>query len=449
MGRIGTLPRRLSSLWRRVSTASVHRSRSRERADHFEAIFEDAPIGVTLVSADGRILQVNPALSRMMGYTAEELRGRSFTSVVRNPDALQVLVQSCLSGERDGFEFERQISRPDGHRFWVQVNAVLVRAGDGTPTHFVAQVLDVDDRHAAAAQVAASEARFAALVEHGSDVIVVMDDYGRLQYASPALRTVLGLDPEERIGSLLQHDVHPDDLDMLVNGVGPTLKEGPGATARVEFRFRHADGTWRWLEATVSNQLANPAVAGHVINARDVTDRVLALERAAHQAAHDVLTGLPNRALLEDRMSQAMSAARRRGEQLAVLYLDLDHFKVVNDTFGHSAGDRLLTEAAARLQKVARSSDTVTRLGGDEFVVTGPVVDEAAAAALATRVCAAFSPPFDIDGQDVQVTASVGLAIANEDGGHVGLLATADRALYKAKSLGRNRWVADAQEDSL
>jgi len=410
--------------------------------EHFRAIFDGAPIGLALVSVDSRVLQVNPALSRILGYTAEELRAASLASIARKPFALRNAIQSCLAGERPGFEFERQYLRRDGRPVWIQVTVVLVRTADGTPAHFVVQVLDVDERHAAAERLAASEARFSAMVEHGNDLIVLMDDSGRLLYASPALQTMLGFDPEDRIGRLLQDDVHPEDLDTLIQVVGPTVSTVLGASARVEFRYRHADGSWRWLEATVTNQLSNPAVAGYVINARDVTDRVVALERAAHQAAHDVLTGLPNRALLEDRMNQAMSTARRRGQQLAALFVDLDHFKAVNDTLGHSAGDQLLTEAAARLQRLTRSSDTVTRLGGDEFVVTGVVADEAAAEALANRVCEAFVRPFDITGRTLSVTVSVGVAVTGDREDHVGLLDEADRALYKAKSLGRNQWVA-------
>ena len=406
------------------------------------AIFEDAPIGLALVSVSGRILRVNPALSRIIGYTAEELDGGSFAAIIREPDGLWSLMQSCLSGDRSGFELEKQYPRPDGRLVWIHVTVRLVRTSGGAPAHLVGMIVDVDERHAVAERIAASKARFSAMVEHGKDLIALLDARGRVLYASPALPAVLGHRPEDRIGVSFHESVHPEDLGRLMRDVRPTVVAKLGASARVELRYRHADGSWRWLEATITNQLANPAVSGYVLNARDVTDRVLAMERAAHQAAHDVLTGLPNRALLEDRMNQAMASAQRRGHQLAALFVDLDHFKAVNDTLGHGAGDELLTQAAARLQRVTRAADTVTRLGGDEFVVTGIVAGPAAAAALAHRVCEAFSPPFELGRHAVSVTVSVGVAITGERMTHVGLLDEADRALYRAKSLGRNQWAA-------
>jgi diguanylate cyclase (GGDEF)-like protein len=180
-----------------------------------------------------------------------------------------------------------------------------------------------------------------------------------------------------------------------------------------------------------------------VINTRDVTDRVLAFEAASHQAAHDALTGLPNRALLEDRMAQAASVATRHGEQLAALYVDVDHFKDINDTFGHAAGDLVLVEVAERLRRAARDDDTVARLGGDEFVLAGTVRHAAAAESLATRVCDAFDEPFPVhEWAKVPLTVSVGVATSGQCGGGVALLEAADRALYAAKSRGRDRWVA-------
>jgi diguanylate cyclase (GGDEF)-like protein len=185
----------------------------------------------------------------------------------------------------------------------------------------------------------------------------------------------------------------------------------------------------------------DPAVQGIVVNTRDVSEQVEALERLSHQATHDVLTGLANRALLDERLAQAESAAARRAEAVAALFIDIDHFKRVNDTCGHSCGDLLLTEVAARLQRVARSEDTIGRIGGDEFVLIATVDTEDAVDELAARTRAAFAEPFLLEGGAFRVTASIGAATTMCLDGQVGLLEAADTALYAAKARGRDCWV--------
>jgi diguanylate cyclase (GGDEF)-like protein/PAS domain S-box-containing protein len=427
----------------RWSRADLRR-RLRASEEQARMVFDVSPIGMALLSLDGRFIRVNRAMGRSVGYTEGELVGRTFETVRheadRAPDDDQV--ERCLAGEIDGYEIERRYRHRDGHEVFARLNVVLVRDGAGEPSHFLVQMLDVSDERAAAASLAASEARFTAMVEHGCDLIAIIDGGGELVYASPAYRTVLGYDPATLTGRPLHEDVHPDDVDGVVE-LGARLTGTPGGSVAAQFRFRHADGSWRWVEATMTNRLDDPAVAGFVINTRDVTDRVLALELAAHRAAHDALTGLPNRALLEDRMTQAEGAATRQGEQLAVLYVDVDHFKDVNDTFGHRTGDLVLTEVADRLRRAARDADTVARLGGDEFVVAGTVGHPTAAQALAARICAAFSEPFGVhEWARVPLTVSVGVATSGQYTGRLGLLDAADLALYEAKSQGRDRWVA-------
>ena len=183
-------------------------------------------------------------------------------------------------------------------------------------------------------------------------------------------------------------------------------------------------------------------MGGFVTNTRDVTERVLAAERLAHLAAHDPLTGLANRLLLDDRIVQARAAAIRHDEVLAALFVDIDHFKQVNDQHGHGTGDLLLAEVARRLRSAARADDTVIRLGGDEFVVLASVGDEDAASELAARVCSSFAEPFVLGELSIAITASVGVATTDDLVGDVDLLDAADVALYEAKAVGRNGWAA-------
>jgi diguanylate cyclase (GGDEF)-like protein len=233
-------------------------------------------------------------------------------------------------------------------------------------------------------------------------------------------------------------DVHPDDRAALARAERWTLAEG--ADYDVEFRIRAPDGAARWLaqkgRVVAADAAGRPLrVAGVVM---DVTERRRLQEALAHRATHDPLTDLPNRALFLDRLGHALARARRRAEAAAVLFVDLDDFKDVNDGLGHDAGDRLLVAVAARLRAALRAEDTVARLGGDEFAVLLEGVDRGVAVAAATRVVAALRAPFALDRRAARVGASVGIALGADGGAEpAALLRAADAALYRAKAGGR------------
>ncbi len=428
--------------WREAERAVAdHRLVTSE--DQFRVMFQAAPIGMALVSLDGRFLRVNPALCDLVGYSVDDLLDSTFQAITHADDLDLDLeqVRACLAGKIDGYAMEKRYVHRDGHEVWVELNVALARDASGAPLRFVSQIIDVRERREAEASLAASEARWAAMVEHGSDLIAVTDEVGRLVYASPAYSTLLGIDPESWLGKPLQDHIHPDDRDGVLE-IGADLATQPGASAVLEFRYSHADGSWRWVEATLTNRVDDPAVGGFVINTRDVTERVLAAEGLAHRATHDSLTGLPNRSLLEEHLNQLRGAAARHDEIVAALFVDVDHFKQVNDTFGHGTGDLLLVEVARRLVDAVRVSDVVFRLGGDEFVILASVRDEAAAHELASRACEAFTQPFVLGTQEITATSSVGVCTTGDVLGDADLLEAADMALYEAKAVGRNGWVA-------
>ncbi len=233
---------------------------------------------------------------------------------------------------------------------------------------------------------------YRALVQHGHDLIVVADADWHVQYVSPSVAVLLGFDAADLRGKPVPDGLHPDGTELARAAVG--------GSASGEVRIRHHDGTWRSFEGVISDLRDVPAIAGYVISIHDITEREAAAEELAHHATHDALTELPNRVLLLDRLDHALARAERVHSTVAVLFLDLDRFKIVNDSLGHHAGDELLQEAARRIRAVAREADTVARFGGDEFVLICEDVDGVEEAlAIAGRLTQQLEQPIRLEQQ--------------------------------------------------
>ncbi|WP_432546387.1 putative bifunctional diguanylate cyclase/phosphodiesterase [Kineococcus sp. SYSU DK004] len=274
---------------------------------------------------------------------------------------------------------------------------------------------------------------FRSLVRGSSDVIAVVDRTGRLSYVTPSVEQVLGHPPASLLGTRPVALLHPEDRGVFAVARDPRQP--------VLARARHRDGSWRWLETVTGDLTDDPAVVGTVLTTRDVSERLELEERLRQQAFHDPLTGLPNRALFMERLRAAEAVPASRGGGCAVLFLDLDNLKTVNDGLGHEAGDALLREVSDRVREAAGARGLAARLAGDEFAVllTGPGAAEEARRT-ADRVLAALREPVRLADRWVPTGVSIGLATAQEAAScGLGLLRAADVAMYAAKSAGKGR----------
>jgi diguanylate cyclase (GGDEF)-like protein/PAS domain S-box-containing protein len=285
-----------------------------------------------------------------------------------------------------------------------------------------------------------SEARFGSLVQHSSDLITVLDATGLVVYQSPSIERVLGYAPEELVGTRFERLLQPGEEGRLPHVLADPAAHAASGTEVLECGLRHADGGVRQFEVLYTDLLEDENVHGVVLNSRDVSERKAFEEQLAHQAFHDPVTNLANRALFVERVRHAVPRGRREGSRLAVIFMDLDDFKTINDSLGHAAGDSVLLEIAKRLDGSIRPSDTAARFGGDEFAVLLEDVGSAQDAAdTAERILESLAAPLLLEGKELFVRCSLGISIA--DGGSAAgadeLIRNADAAMYIAKRDGK------------
>jgi diguanylate cyclase (GGDEF)-like protein/PAS domain S-box-containing protein len=395
-----------------------------------ELAFAQLPVPAAVVDNHGRLIEVNRRCERSVGWTAEDF-GRDLTGLfVGSPEATAEVL-AILDGIADA----------------AATHQVTLHgpAGPRPATLSVSPLYDGEDRVGAvlviqpeaSGPLAEGAGSFRTLVQEASELIVVSDEEGTVRYVSPGMERILGFEPGHVVGWDPLELLHPDDSGLVVAAIASTLGL-PGPDGAVQCRARHRDGTWRWLEIIVTNLLDDPAVQGIVLNARDITERQEQQRQLEKRALHDSLTGLPNRALLHDRMIHALERLERDPDSTAAVFLlDLDDFKRINDTLGHDAGDRVLVATARRLRAVVRPHDTVARLGGDEFVVVCQDLDAEGAAAVGERIADAFAEPFHLGTSALRVTASIGSAIAERGNDADEILRRADMAMYHVKGTTR------------
>jgi diguanylate cyclase (GGDEF)-like protein/PAS domain S-box-containing protein len=425
-------------------------TRLRQSEGRLQALVRNSSDMIAVIDVRGMFTYVSPAAERLFGRPVDELLGGSPFPFIHPDDRDAVIATFTQAqdrpGEGDPVEFRVQL----GDGTWRMLEAVANNLlDDPAIAGLVVNARDATERHRAERELRDAQERFRSAFEHAPIGMALSAIDGRFFRVNRALARMLGRAEDELLGASMLGLTHPDDRPQLVEATDRLLA-GDVGTYQVEMRYLHVDGRAVWVGVSVS--LVRD-VAGQplymVSQAEDITERKASGERLAHQAIHDPLTGLPNRLLFVDRLRRALNDVDPQLHggvgpppgRVAVLFLDLDHFKVVNDSLGHSAGDRLLVAVADRLRAAIRPDDTVARFGGDEFTVlcTG-VPDETTARELAERVAAAVCRPVQLVEGEVFVTASVGIALS---GGELEtpetLLRNADSAMYGAKDHGRSR----------
>jgi diguanylate cyclase (GGDEF)-like protein/PAS domain S-box-containing protein len=582
-----------------------------EERTKLSEIVEHTSDGIAALDPDGTVSSWNPGFEEITGYRSADMVGSRGLARLRPRDVAGREVQlDRWADEQAAQPPVVEVLRPSGEACWLACSWTRVPAADGRPRRLILTSRDITkevELKRAEKALRDSAARFRALVQNSSHMVIVLDASGGITYASPAFRRMLGYREDARVGQNVFELIHPDDVVDVRARFGEHLA-GLAQSAGVGFRFLAADGTWRNIEALANNLLDDPAVGGVVFNCRDVTERTraegqlagqaqvldliardaplmetldalakvieaeasgarcailmlddvaetltvaaapslidvglheadglvlgpeagasgtaafrrepvisadvardplwresrqvalargiraawstpiiaadggpvhgvltvyfdeprrpgpaeegllelaahladIAIERShaqaqlAHQAAHDALTGLPNRVFFLDRIALALARTQRSRSSVAVLFLDLDRFKFINDSLGHDAGDRLLVALGKRLQEVIRPGDTVARFGGDEFtILCESIADEAHALAIAERVAQVATAPFPLNDAEVFVTMSIGIALASGSRSRPeSLVENADAAMYRAKARGGNR----------
>ena len=423
----------------------ITQQRAAERAlaeseQRFRTLAVASPAGVFSADFEGRLLYANDRLAEIFAMDGGEPDGwRWFDRV--DADSREPLLQVAAAVAAGGspVAIDVRLDADAGGR-WVRINVAAIVDGEHGG-RFVGTIDDVSAEVAARNELGLREAEYRVLAEHSGDCLSRHDLDGRYLYCSPASEGMLGYRPEEVIGRTAAEIglVHPNDAGP-VRSAADSIIDGEQTTATHAWRVLRPDGAVRWVETAfraVPDAHGNPYQL--VAVTRDVSARKDAENRLAHQALHDSLTGLPNRTLFRDRLEHALARAERHPGGVAVLFVDLDRFKLINDSFGHAAGDRLLCDVAARLRRALRPADTIARFGGDELTVLCEDLDgEAGARTIAQRIAALFEEPFAVEDGEAFLQASIGIALAGDDATPEDLIRDADAAMYRAKDRGRS-----------
>lgn len=432
------LKRLIPAIERELQAAQARRTHFQSE-QRFRATFEQAAVGIAHVGLDGRWLRVNNKLCIITGYSEEELLTHDRPSITYPDDMPDELdsMQQLLAGDVPSSTKEMRYTRKDRSLVWVNLTWSLTRTSTGEPDYFIEVIEDITKRKEATERLRL----FARIFDTINEGVVVTDASNNIMLVNPAFSAITGYSATEAIGKN-PRILHSGLMDKaFYDKMWQSIKKTGRWQGEITDRRKNGESYVEWLSiSTMKDERGE--FSHHIAVVSDISERKAAEERMVYIAQHDFLTGLPNRMMLHDRLTQAIAHAEREQRKVAVMFLDLDRFKAINDTLGHLTGDKLLQVVADRINSVARTSDTVSRLGGDEFAIMLPYIENADdIAMIALKLLASIAGPCVIDDNEIEVTTSIGISVFPEDGiDSESLIAHADAAMYQAKGNGRNNY---------
>ena len=441
-------------------------SAMRESEHHFRSLFELFSIGVCLCDAiTGQYVRVNKRFCQIVGYSAEELQTLTARDITQAQDyALQQeKIKAMLAGDISEYSVQKRYIRKDGSVVWADITCNALWSPLDTPTLHLAAVLDITDKkssdealHAAMERLAESEAQTRLILDSAGEGLYGLDCDGNSIFINPAALKMLGYEMHELLGKSMHELVHHSRADgtPFPRDKCPIIASlaGDQASKVVDDAFWRKDGSHFPVEYTSTPIYKKNRQAGVVVTFRDISLRKQAEEQMLQLAHYDAITGLPNRVLFLDRLKLELKKSQRAEKPLALMFIDLDDFKEINDTLGHDKGDLLLKDAARRLSACVRETDTVARMGGDEFTIIMAALDDLESVErVVQNIRTRFNEPFQLGDQLAYVTASIGITLYPQDTEDIdGLLRNADQAMYAAKREGRNghRYFTNSMQES-
>ncbi len=404
----------------------------------FMQTFDQAGVGMAQMNEAGYWTRVNHKLCEITGYSEAELLKMSFEEMIATEEraAEREALQALFSGELAVYAAEKRFLCKDGSAVWVELTVSVVRNEQGAVDYGISVIQDINARKDAELTAATSQAEYQALFEQMPEGVLLINE--NMQVVSHNLEAQRKLEYDsETLTTLHVWDIDVVDDPEAIEQRRRNILE----TGRDHFESRYRTQSGRVIDVDVSVQLVRLADGKPVFQTlfHDITEQKQVVDQIEHLAYHDQLTGLANRRLLQDRIDQAIGGAVRRNANIAVCYLDLDHFKDVNDTLGHQSGDMLLQQVSHRLQSCIRAEDTLARIGGDEFVVMlNDVMDTGVVADVAQKIIRAIGQPYMLGNEEMRVTPSIGISMCPQDSRDSDtLLKQADSAMYQAKESGR------------
>nr|WP_319564727.1 cache domain-containing protein [uncultured Rhodoferax sp.] len=422
----------------------------RESEALFHAVFDNAAVGIAQVSPSGQFMQINQQFCELIGYTHDEVleAGFDFQRITWPADLPADLaqVQRLLDGLADSYRLEKRYIHKDGHTLWVSLAVQLVRDGLGAPHYFISAVADITQRKQAeqALQLAAS------VFSHAREGIMITQPDGTIVNVNQAFTRITGYSREDVLGQNPRLLNSGRQTPAYYEAMWKDLREKDHWYGEIWNQRKNGE-VFAEMQTISAVRDEQGQIQHYVSLFSDITALKAHEQQLEHMAHFDALTSLPNRVLLADRLHQAMYNAQRRGQLLAVVYLDLDGFKFINDIHGHDMGDQLLMSLSEHMKLALREGDTLARIGGDEFVaVVVDLPNTQACVPLLDRLLAAAHAPVKLSGVDLQVSASLGVTFypQTEDIDADQLQRQADQAMYQAKLAGKNRYhLFDAEQD--